>query len=412
MAAGTASSYVRAPAQGTRLAIRKTSSVARVKHLPELDALRGLAAFVVLLNHFHEVWLTTKHPFWIARPRLNPLLWMLVNGHSSVILFFLLSGFVLTLPHLHGSRPSYPVYALRRVCRIYLPYLAALLLSVAACGLFFHFRLDGHLLPEFWRQRPDARSLVQHLVMLGRLDVYRYDGPVWSLVHEMRLSLAFPVILFCALRMRAVAAFFIAGGCAVLASVSLVLLESNLPGGVRMVAWSYTLSYSGIFLLGACLARRYHFYTRFIDRLDLVSKIPLFAVAALLYLYPLPGWHRISMGDFSTACGGLVLLTFALRHHGMAATVLRMRPMQFLGTISYSLYLLHFPILILMSSLSSSRFSFGWLLLPFLAASILAAVVMHRLVEIPSMALGRRVRDLRFPVLTGLTLGPRRNPQT
>lgn len=384
----------------------------RSKHLPELDALRGLAAFVVLLNHFYAVWLRTGHPSWLDHPMHKPPLWLLVDGHASVILFFLLSGFVLSLPRLHGSRPSYPVYVLRRVCRIYLPYLAALFVSVAACGLFFHYRLDGRFMPECWRQPPDAHSLLQHVAMLGRLDVYRYDGPIWSLVHEMRISLVFPLIVFCALRLRVASTVVAAAACTFLASVSLARLENNLSDEVHTMAWSYTLSFCGIFLLGAGLARHYDAYTRAIDRLHVSLRTALFFGAMLVYLYPVPPWHSINMGDFSIACGGLVLLTFALRQHGLVARLLRLQAMQFLGTISYSLYLLHFPILTLMSPLAAARFSFGWLLVPFLAASILAAVVMYHLVEMPSMRLGRRVRDLHFPARIDFAVGLRRTPQS
>ena len=178
-----------------------------------------------------------------------------------------------------------------------------------------------------------------------------------------------------------------------------------------MVAWSYTLSYCGIFLLGAGLARRYQVYAHAVDSLRPVSRGALFAGAMVLYLYPPPVWHRVAMGDFCVACGALVVLTFALRQQGWVATLLRQRPMQFLGTISYSLYLLHFPILAFLSSLASARYSFGWLLLPFIATSILAAMAMYRTVEMPSMALGRRVRNLSLPSFAGLPVGLSRNQQ-
>ena len=119
-------------------AIQKSASGR--SHYPELDALRGAAALVVLMNHFHQVWLGTSHPHWIARPKLIPPLWLLVNGHASVILFFLLSGFVLTLPSLRGSHQPYPRYLARRVCRIYPPYVAGLLISVVGCAFFWDGR--------------------------------------------------------------------------------------------------------------------------------------------------------------------------------------------------------------------------------------------------------------------------------
>ena len=47
------------------------------------------------------------------------------------MLFFLLSGFVLSVPYLRGKGQAYPVYLIRRILRIYAPYLAALALAVA-----------------------------------------------------------------------------------------------------------------------------------------------------------------------------------------------------------------------------------------------------------------------------------------
>ncbi len=390
-----------------------TSAVAaQSRHLPELDALRGAAAFVVLLTHFHGTWLLTSHPGWISRPRLVPPLWLLLDGHASVILFFLLSGFVLALPRLHGARPSYPVYALRRICRIYLPYLAALFLAVGLCAIFHRFRLDGGLLGEAWRQSPDLHSILQHLLMLGRFDIYRYDGPIWSLVHEMRVSLVFPLILLCALRLRALSTLLLAGAMTVGASVTFALYECHLPDHLLISAWSLSLCYCGIFLMGAGLARRYRAFTGYVERLRPAKRACLFAAGMTLYLYTVPTWHRIATADFSIACGGLVILTYALRERGVLAALLRMRSMQFLGRISFSLYLLHFPILFMLSPLRSPRASFGWLFLPYLALSLLAAAAMYRWVEMPAMALGRRVHRLHLPVLPGLRLQPESNPQT
>ncbi len=57
---------------------------------------------------------------------------MLVAGHEAVILFFLLSGFVLTIPYLLPDPPGYLRFLTRRVIRIYVPYLAALMQATAS----------------------------------------------------------------------------------------------------------------------------------------------------------------------------------------------------------------------------------------------------------------------------------------
>jgi peptidoglycan/LPS O-acetylase OafA/YrhL len=76
----------------------------------ELDALRGVAACTVVLHHLAQAY-SFESP-WYLRP--------LVAGHEAVILFFTLSGFVLSLPFWNrGSNGPYGQYLIRRFFRIY-----------------------------------------------------------------------------------------------------------------------------------------------------------------------------------------------------------------------------------------------------------------------------------------------------
>ncbi len=359
-------------------------------HYPELDALRGAAAIVVLMNHFQQVWLATSHPHWIARPKLNPLLWLLVNGHASVILFFLLSGFVLTLPSLRGSHQPYPRYLIRRVCRIYPPYLAGLLISVIGCTFFLGRSQYGPEISGFWSARPDLRSILAHLAMVGRFNVYRYDGPVWSLVHEMRISIIFPLLLILSRRLKTWSTLATAAACTLLSSLSLRFLETGLPGSVRATAWSLTLSYCGTFLLGSALAQRREQYSRALGKAPLSTRLALLGAGLLLYLYPPSAMYGIDVSDFAISCGGLILLTFCLQHGSKTTEWLRTAPMQFLGRISYSVYLVHSPVLLVLAY-TFYRHSPATFLLPFLALTILLATCIYYSVEVPSIKLGRKV---------------------
>ena len=85
-------------------------------HFTQLDALRGIAALTVVLNHF-----TIIDPLhWMWRTPLR----FLLTGHDAVILFFIISGFVLTLQLTSSRKPGYGDYILQRICRIYLPFVA------------------------------------------------------------------------------------------------------------------------------------------------------------------------------------------------------------------------------------------------------------------------------------------------
>jgi peptidoglycan/LPS O-acetylase OafA/YrhL len=94
--------------------------------IEQLDSVRGLAALSVVLCHH----LIAYPRFWDAYvfgPQGNktglffPPVYILWAGHSAVVLFFVLSGYVLFLPTLQHRQPTYGKYLIKRFCRIYLP---------------------------------------------------------------------------------------------------------------------------------------------------------------------------------------------------------------------------------------------------------------------------------------------------
>jgi peptidoglycan/LPS O-acetylase OafA/YrhL len=107
----------------------------------ELDSLRGLAAITVVFDHFIRIW-----PPEIIHVLDRTPLRLLIAGRQAVILFFLLSGFVFTLPHKRNSPLNYGRFLLKRVRRIYLPYLGALAFAIICDS---HFSGRGHL-GNYW----------------------------------------------------------------------------------------------------------------------------------------------------------------------------------------------------------------------------------------------------------------------
>ena len=106
---------------------------------------------MVLTSHLEMVWSD-------AHPAASGIGISLVNltlpfGAEAVILFFVLSGFVLSLPAVDGRPQSYFTFVTRRIFRIYVPYLAALAVSVAAA-----FCLHGSATGSNWVALLLARS--------------------------------------------------------------------------------------------------------------------------------------------------------------------------------------------------------------------------------------------------------------
>jgi len=91
------------------------------KNLAVLDSIRGLAAIYVILHH----WLPHLNfiPKWISRG-------IFVFGQEAVMVFFLLSGFVIGLSSFKTKNLQFCTYFVKRFRRIYFPFIVALLLSV------------------------------------------------------------------------------------------------------------------------------------------------------------------------------------------------------------------------------------------------------------------------------------------
>ena len=97
----------------------------------QLDSLRGVAALVVVLGHLYLT-VNDDGASGLFRTPLSPF----VTGPAAVVLFFVLSGFVLSLPYASGRGRRYRAYAVGRLCRLYLPLLATVLLSAVLAWTF------------------------------------------------------------------------------------------------------------------------------------------------------------------------------------------------------------------------------------------------------------------------------------
>ena len=106
--------------------------------LRSLDSLRGVAAVFVVLHHWVFIFwgdhLPYRHPQDLRQIATDIWFHFCTFGPAAVQVFFALSGFVLTLA-LIRDEDSYAVFILKRVIRIYPPYLAAVLFSLILISL-------------------------------------------------------------------------------------------------------------------------------------------------------------------------------------------------------------------------------------------------------------------------------------
>jgi peptidoglycan/LPS O-acetylase OafA/YrhL len=185
------------------------------ERLNYLDSVRGIAACIVVLHHCWLAFGNTVSGINAAFASLPTfftyLFQKILAGHAAVIIFFVLSGFVLALSSLKQPM-SYAGFTIKRIFRIY-PAFVFVVLSSYALHLILGVDHDGG--SEFLRNsviNADLSwvTLIKHLVLWGTQKANRLDCVIWSLVHEVRISLIFPLILLAVRKQgrRALLGFF------------------------------------------------------------------------------------------------------------------------------------------------------------------------------------------------------------
>jgi peptidoglycan/LPS O-acetylase OafA/YrhL len=357
------------------------------KHLGELDSLRGIAAVAVMFFHFHFLWEEGAHQRWEERLFMFPPLKFLIAGHAAVILFFLLSGFVLALPQIRGKKQGYTGYISKRICRIYLPYLVALFLAVAFCWRFHGLDAYGYWFHLTWYAAPSRSLVLQHILFLGDYDSSAYNTAFWSVVQEMRISIVFPFVCAFILR-RSNATGAVLGG--LLFAIAFVLAQF---GWVRPTV-SSCISYLGIFIFGILAARCRNEISAWLRQMSRLRLQMIFWGSVFLFFYA----HRVAMilrvgekgTDLFMATAGVGLISFCLTDR-RASAALKSRVPLFLGRISYSLYLLHGTVLFALVYMTYGKWPLWAIFVPFFVISIGLATAMYEAVEVPSINLGHAI---------------------
>ena len=378
------------------------STSARVS---ELDSVRGLAAFVVLLHHLWETVLPDQNTFplqgfpglgherlidiafWIS---VTPLR-LLFCGHAAVGVFFVLSGFAL-MKSLEGPRRvGYLPFIVRRIFRIYPPFALVILVAALASWLIRPEAIPGRdWLNEYWRTPVTPGLVLGHLGMIATGGYFTsLDSSMWTLVHEMRISLVFPLLAACAVRdPRRTLAVSLAAF--VVLSISHLTAAATAPipwPDLKMLVLSVlqSLRYCLFFVFGILLARRPTFL-----QLPASSSPGFRAVLWVVTLVLLAVPYTAGYVELCYALGAFMLLDLCMRSPAVR-TFLRHSTTLWLGKVSYSLYLVHLVVLIATVYLLHKLLPLAAILPLVVVLSLLAAQLLNRTVELPSSALGKRL---------------------
>jgi peptidoglycan/LPS O-acetylase OafA/YrhL len=357
----------------------------------QLDSLRGLAACSVVLLHATNILpaiYDNPHPLWWLNS--TPLA-LLRAGYPSVIFFFILSGYVLALPFLKGPIAYWPFIA-RRVCRIWIPYAAAMVVSIACALWFYPTHISG--LSRWANQTvpfPSLRLLLNHVFLIGSFDSQTYNRVFWSLVYEMRISLIFPLLVL----LLQLGAWWKVLGAAVTLSIAELAVE-RLPIWSGSNEFPMTLHYAGLFVVGMLLAREMPRLQLLFARLRFRVKALLFLLALLCYVHEnwllpasrLPHLPLYRDGLIALAVSFFIISAFS---SSRISGWLCGRIPVFLGKISYSVYLYHVVILLSLLHCFYGKVPLAVIWTGAAVLTLLIALLSYHAIELPSIQLGRKI---------------------
>lgn len=311
--------------------------------LTELDALRGIGALCVLVFHystrFHELFPQASHvPFSFP------------GGNYRVLLFFTISGFAIffTLDRIR----SVADFVVNRFARLYPAYLVAMLLT-----------LSIEYVAHAWQLLVGPAAILANLTMLqGFAFLPEVDGAYWTLTVEIAFYFCMIALWkFAGLRrLEPVLAAWLA----------LRWFYWAWPDMPERIIMLFVLRYTPFFVIGMLSYRVWS------GQRTWGQQAP-YAAMALLSIATMETWDV-------TVVGWLLLATFAALIAGRLRFI-ALRPLVWLGGISYSFYLIHQHVgFVIMLNVAKAGYS-PWLgFFAAFAVALLLGTLINRLVEQPA----------------------------
>lgn len=361
--------------------------MAEEQRLAPLDALRGMAALGVAFFHYQHFGGDAKrYPF----VDVEPATWLYARGWMLVDFFFVLSGIVFSYKYLEplaqrklGGREFFFL----RLSRIYPLHVA----SLVVCAIL-QFRLLILKSPPLIYPHADLYHFVLNLLLMqnGAFEEgYSFNGASWSIATE-----AFAYVAFFTVTYRWGKGYVAGAASALALGLGVYKAKLAFPFANETVARAIIGFFVGSLLfLGMRRAQQ-------AGRGATVGVAALVALAAVAVLVNLLGYDAVIGGTgYRTAIPHVMtvfpLVIAASLYVKPLAKVLSIRPLTYLGDLSYAVYMLHVPLQMVVLSYLRARGASAptekpWFLAAFIGVLFVLAALTHRFFEVPARTWLRR----------------------
>ncbi|VVO01979.1 hypothetical protein PS834_02739 [Pseudomonas fluorescens] len=354
---------------------------------PDIDGLRALAVLAVVIFHFNEEWLP--------------------GGFIGVDIFFVISGYLITgiiFKQISTESFTFAEFYIRRARRI-LPAAVFLIFITTIFGLALMVPMDAE---ELAYSSIASTLSVANIYFWKFLDTGYFAASsdmvpllhMWSLGVEEQFYLAWPALMFII--------FKVGGRNAVISSTLLIATASFLYGESKLesdptFAYYMLPSRAGELLIGTLAFFASESWTVRISRTaaHALTTVGMLTVAgSIIFINESRGFPGLislipSLGVAAIILGGAVTKT-------AIGSVLSLRPLIFIGLLSFSLYLWHWPILAFYRYAYGQPEGTGYLICGILIA--ITTLISYYLVEVPFRRTSKKSINLRSMAVSLLAI--------
>jgi peptidoglycan/LPS O-acetylase OafA/YrhL len=236
-----------------------------------------------------------------------------------------------------------------------------------------------------WSVPVTWRLVAGHASLIGFFDEMQLNGAFWSLVIEMRISIIFPLLMVLLKNVRSHKAMLAVGaGALFLGAIPLPATSSDVSQILG------TLQSGMCFVLGSLLARSHERCSAIYLGLARSTRIVIWCGVLGVWSFAgiIASRHLLyGVYDMLVSVASVLVIVIAMSEPWARGALLHRIP-QYLGHVSYSVYLLHVTVLLALVHAFYGKVPLLVLLPVYLAISFALATVFHAWIEVPSIELG------------------------